>query len=332
MTLHSETPRRGWRVTRLAAMATVACAALPALAQTWPARPLKLVVPFAAGGSTDVIARLVAQKMADALAQPVVVENRPGAAGAIASDQVAKSPADGYTFLMATTSTHAILQTANPKLPYDPVRDFTSIGLVARAPNVLVASPTLGVNSVQELVALARSKPGQLSFASSGNGTITHLVGEAFNSTAGIKALHVPYKTGVQALADVVSGQVAYQFDSIVWTLPQVKAGKLKGLAVTGLKRSPLAPELPTVAESGLPGFDGVTWFGFTVPAATPRDVVARLNAELNRALQSSDIQDKFAAQGAEPAPGKPEDMDRLIRDDAARWAKVVRDAGVKFE
>ncbi len=329
MTLQVRTPRRALLA---AAVLLATGAAALAWAQAWPGRPLKLVVPFAAGGSTDVIARLVGQKMADGLGQPVVVENRPGAAGAIATDQVAKAPADGYTLLMATTSTHAILPVANPKLPFDPVRDFASVGLVARAPNVLVASPVLQVNTVQELITLARSKPGQLSFASSGNGTITHLVAELFDNSAGIKAVHVPYKTGVQALADVVSGQVAFQFDSIVWTLPQVRAGKLKGLAVTGAKRSPLAPELPTVAESGLPGFEGVTWFGFAVPAATPKEVVVRLNTELNRALQSADIQEKFAAQGAEPAPGKPEDMAQLIREDTAKWGKVVRDAGVKFE
>lgn len=310
----------------------VVLAALPAWAQTFPAKPLRLVVPFAAGGSTDVVARLVGQKMAEALGQPVLVENRPGAAGAIATDQVAKAPADGYTLLMATTSTHAILPVANPKLPYDPVKDFASVGLVARAPNVLVVSPTLQVNTVKELVALAKSRPGQLSFASSGNGTITHLVAELFNSSAGVQAVHVPYKTGVQALTDVVSGQVAFQFDSIVWTLPQVRAGKLKGLAVTGLTRSALAPDLPTMAESGLPGFEGVTWFGFAVPAATPKNVVARLNTELNRALQSRDVQDRMAAQGAEAAPGRPEDMTKLVREDTAKWGKVIRDAGVKFE
>lgn len=310
----------------------VVLAAAPAWAQTFPSRPLRLVVPFAAGGSTDVIARLVGQKMAEAMGQSVLVENRPGAAGAIATDQVAKAPADGYTLLMATTSTHSILPVANPKLPYDPVRDFASIGLVARAPNVLVVSPALQVNTVKELIALAKSKPAQLSFASSGNGTITHLVAELFNSSTGVQAMHVPYKTGVQALTDVVSGQVAFQFDSIVWTLPQVRAGKLKGIAVTGRTRSPLAPDLPTMAESGLPDFEGVTWFGFAVPAATPKDVVAKLNTELNRALQSRDVQDRMAAQGAEAAPGRPEDMTNLAREDTAKWGKVIRNAGVKFE
>ncbi len=212
------------------------------------------------------------------------------------------------------------------------MRDFAAVGLVARAPNVLVASPALNVTSVQALIDQARARPGQLSFASSGTGTITHLIGEAFASGAGVKVLHVPYKTGVQALADVVSGQIAFQFDSIVWTLPQIRSGKLTGLAVTSRSRSPLAPDLPTVTEAGLPGFEGVTWFGFVVPAATPREVVVRLNAELNKALESPEVREKLAAQGVEPAPGTPQDMSTVMRNDAARWAKVVRDANVKFD
>ncbi|MDW5444513.1 tripartite tricarboxylate transporter substrate binding protein [Polaromonas sp. SM01] len=314
----------------LAAAAVLTLA--PVMAQGYPSRPIKLVVPFAAGGSTDAIARLVGQKMGDALGQSVVIDNRPGAAGAIASEQVARAPADGYTLLMATTSTHAILSVANPKLPYDAVKDFAPVGLVARAPNVLVVSNTLGVTDVKGLLQLAKAKRGQLSFASSGNGTITHLVGELFKSSSGTQAVHVPYKTGVQALADVVSGQVGFQFDSITWTLPQARAGKIKALAVTGLKRSPLAPELPTVAESGLPGFEGVTWFGFVAPAATPPEVLARLATELGRALQSQDVQDKLAAQGAEAASGRPDDLARLMREDAVKWGRVIRDAGVKFE
>jgi tripartite-type tricarboxylate transporter receptor subunit TctC len=307
-------------------------AAADAVAQAYPTRPLRLVLPFAAGGSTDAIARLVGQKMSESLGQPVVVENKPGAAGAIASQQVAGAPADGYTLLMATTSTHAILPVVNPKLTYDAVKDFAPIGVVARAPNLLVVSPTIAAGTVKELIELARSSPGQLSFASSGAGTITHLVAELFKSSAGIKAEHVPYKTGVQALPDLISGQIAFQFDSIVWTLPQVRAGKLKGVAVTGLERSRLAPELPTVAESGLPGFEGVTWFAFVAPAATPPEIIVRLNRDLNQALASADIQDKLAAQGAEPAPGAPEDLARLMRDDRVKWGRVIQDAGVKIE
>jgi len=319
-------------IVRRALAAAAALAVTGALAQGYPVRPIKLVVPFGAGGSTDAMARLVGQKMGEALGQSVVIENRPGAGGAIASDLVAKAPADGYTLLMATTSTHAILPVASPRLPYDAARDFVPVGLVARAPNVLVVSNTLGVNDLKGLLQLAKDRPGQLSFASSGNGTITHLVGELFNASGGIKAVHVPYKTGVQALGDVVSGQISYQFDSITWTLPQARAGKIKALAVTGLTRSPLAPELPTVAESGLPGFEGITWFGFVAPAATPPAALARLSAELSRALASADVREKIAAQGAEVGSGKPEDLARLMREDAVKWGQVIRDAGVKFE
>ena len=232
-------------------------------AQSFPQRPLKIVVPFAAGGSTDVMARLVGQRMSELLGQPVVIENRPGAGGAIASEQVAKSPADGYTLLMATTSTHAILPLANPRLSYDPRKDFASVGLVAKATNVLVVSPLLGVKDVRGLIQMLKNKPGELSFASSGNGTITHLVAESFLKSAGVGAIHVPYKTGVQAMSDLSTGLIAFQFDSITWTLPQAKAGKLIALATSDSKRSSLAPDLPTLAEAGLPGFEGVTWFGF---------------------------------------------------------------------
>lgn len=309
-----------------------ALVALPAAAQSWPNRQVRIVLPFAPGGSTDAIARTLGQKLSETLGQPVVIDNRPGAAGAIATDHVAKAAPDGHTLLMATTSTHAVLPVLKPQLPYDPARDFALVGMVARAPNVLIASPALPAASVRELIALARTKPGAYTFASSGTGTITHLIGELFNASAGIKAVHAPYKTGVQAVPDVVAGQVAWLFDSIVWSLPQIRAGKLRGLAVTSRERSALAPDLPTVAEAGLPGFEGVTWFGLVAPAAVPKDVTVRLNTELNRLLQSADMRDKLAAQGAEGAPGSPEDFARIVREDAARWGKVIRDAGVKVE
>ena len=335
--MNTRSPRiaRLLRATATTALAIAACNALAqggGGASSFPARQIRIVLPFAAGGSTDVIARTVGQKLAENTGQSVVIDNRPGAAGAIATEHVAKAASDGYTILMATTSTHAVLPVLNPKLPYDSIRDFTPVGLVARAPNILIASPKLAANNVRELIAQAKAAPGQLVFASSGTGTITHLIGEAFKSAAGVQAIHAPYKTGVQAVPDIVSGQVSYLFDSIVWSLPQIRAGKLKGLAITSAKRSPLAPELPTVAESGLPGFEGVTWFGLVVPAATPKDIVARLSSELNKVLRSPDMQDKLSAQGAEAAPGTPEEFAQLIRDDTARWGRVIRDAGVKLE
>jgi tripartite-type tricarboxylate transporter receptor subunit TctC len=230
------------------------------------------------------------------------------------------------------TSTHAVLPTANPKLGYDAVRDFAPIGLVARAPNVLIASPSLPAASVGDLVALAKARPGTVNFASSGNGTITHLIGEMFRAQAGIQVVHIPYRTGVQAVPDVMAGGVAYLFDSIVWSLPQIRAGKLKGLAVTSLARSPLAPEIPTVAESGLPGFEGVTWFGLVAPAGTPRAALDRLGAELRRALEAADVREQLARQGAEAAYTTPEAFAALIRADTAKWARVIREAGVKFD
>jgi tripartite-type tricarboxylate transporter receptor subunit TctC len=303
-----------------------------ALAQTWPARSLRIVVPFAAGGATDAVARTLGQALGETLGQTVVIDNRAGAAGALGADLVAKAPADGYTLLMATTSTHAVLPVLQPKLPYDAMRDFALVTLVARAPNVLIAGPGLPANNVAELIALARAKPDTLNFASSGTGTITHLIGELFKTQAGIRVTHVPYKSGVQSVPDVMSGQVAYLFDSIVWSLPQIKAGKLKGLAITSSKRSALAPDLPTVAEQGLPGFEGTTWLAIVAPAGTPADVVNRLQSEIARHIASPDVRQKLATQGAEAESSTPAELAALIRSDMARWGKVIREAGVKAE
>ena len=308
-------------------------AAPDAWAQTFPAKPLRIVLPFGAGGATDTIARSLGQKLSEGLGQAVVIDNRPGAGGAIATEAVARAPADGYTLLMATSSTHAILPSLNPKLSYDPVKDFAAVGLVARAPNILIVSPTVKASSVRELVDAAR--PGTFAFASSGSGTINHLIGEMFIAAVGTKATHVPYKTGVQAVPDLLSGQVAFMFDSIVWTLPQIRAGKLRGLAITSDKRSPLAPELPTVAESGiaaLAGFDGTTWFGLMAPAATAGPILTRLHAELQQALASPDLRDRLTSQGAEAAPGSRDAFAALIRADTQKWANVIRAAGVKLE
>lgn len=314
-------------------VALVGIALAPAaLAQTWPARSLRIVVPFAAGGATDAVARTLGQALGETLGQTVVIDNRAGAAGALGADLVAKAPPDGYTLLMATTSTHAVLPVLQPKLAYDPMRDFALVSLVARAPNVLIAGPGLAANNVAELIALARAKPDTLNFASSGTGTITHLIGELFKSQAGIRVTHVPYKSGVQSVPDVMSGQVAYLFDSIVWSLPQIKAGKLKGLAITSSKRSALAPDLPTVAEQGLPGFEGTTWLAIAAPAGTPTEVVNRLQSEIARHLASPDVRQKLAAQGAEAESSTPAELAALIRGDMARWGKVIRDAGVKAE
>lgn len=302
-----------------------------AIAQAFPSRPIKIVVPFAAGGSTDALARIVAQQLADRFKQPVTVDNRPGAAGAIGADAVAKSPADGYTLLMATSSTHAVLPHLR-SLPYQALQDFTPIAEIGTAPNVLVVSPALNVTTLAQLAQLDKAKAGKLSFSSSGNGTITHLIAESFILSAGFKAVHVPYKTGVQALPDIVSGQVDFAFDSIVWTLPQSRAGKVRALAITSAKRSPLAPELPTVAESGFPGFEGTTWFGFMGPKGMPAAVTAELNRQIGQILLEPAVRKQFDAQGAEPGSGSAEDFSRMVRADNLRWGQVIASSRVKLD
>jgi len=309
-------------------------AAIPAAAQTWPSRTVTLVVPFAAGGGTDAIGRVVAEKLAARLGQPVVVENKAGAASAIGTAYVAKAPADGYTLLMTTNSAMVILPLtqAAGSLNYDRA-DFAMIGLTGILPNLLIVSPKLPVNSVSELIAYAKARPGQLSFASSGNGTITHLIGELFKARTGIDVVHVPYRTGVQSAPDVMEGRVQYIFDNIIWSLPMIRAGQLKGLAITTSRRSTLAPDIPTVAESGVPGFEGITWLGLAAPARTPEPVITRLAAELNAVLADKETIAKLAATGAEPpsAPG-PDGMRALLDDDLARWKGILSDGKIKLQ
>lgn len=300
-------------------------------AQAYPERPIKIVVPFGAGGSTDALARTVGQHLQEALKQSVVIDNRAGAAGAIGAETVAKSPGDGYTILMATSSTHAILPLLR-KLPYDARDDFTPIIAIATAPNVLVASPTLGAASIADLVQAGKRRQDTMSYSSSGNGTITHLIGAAFVQQAGLRAVHVPYKTGVQALADITGGRIDFAFDSIVWTLPQAKAGKVKALAITSAKRSTLAPELPTVAESGFPEFEGMTWFAFLAPKGTPAPVVQTLNRQINQILKDESVRKLLETQGAEALGGSPEDLSALIRQDSDRWGKIIRAANIKLD
>ena len=309
-------------------------APLAATAQSWPARTVTLVVPFAAGGGTDAIARVLAEKLSARLGQPVVVENKAGAASAIGTAYVAKAAPDGYTLLMTTNSAMVILPLTQPagSLNYNR-SDFNLIGLTGILPNLLIVSPKVPANSTTELIAYAKERPGQLSFASSGAGTITHLIGELFKARTGIDVVHVPYKTGVQSAPDVMEGRVHYIFDNIIWSLPQVRAGKLNGLAITTKQRSPLAPDIPTVAESGVTGFEGITWLGLAAPAKTPEAVIARLDTELRAVLTERDVIEKLAATGAEPptAPG-PAGMRALLAEDIARWQGILGEGKIKLQ
>jgi tripartite-type tricarboxylate transporter receptor subunit TctC len=303
---------------------------LPAQAQ-YPQRALKMIVPFPPAGATDVVGRIVAQKLSERLGQSVVVENRPGAGGSIGSDLVAKSAPDGYTILMATSSTHSIGPSLQ-KLPYDPIRDFAAITHVADIPNVLVVSPKLPVTNLKDFVAYAKANPGKLNFASSGVGTIVHLNGELFKMVTGTDLVHVPYKGTALSIPDLASGNVAMLFDSLASVMPHVKSGSAKPLAINAQRRSHLLPDLPTLAEAGLGAFDRYTWFGMFAPAGTPADVVRRLNAEVLAALKSPDLRERFDAVGAEPVGSTPEQFVERIKSDAARWAEVIRKADVKVQ
>jgi tripartite-type tricarboxylate transporter receptor subunit TctC len=302
-----------------------------ALAQQYPQRAVRMVVPFPAGGPTDVLTRVVSQKLAERWRQPVVVENKPGAGGSIGADFVAKSAPDGYTLVMATSSTHSIGPVLG-RLPYDAQKDFAPVAQVWSAPNVLVVSPALNVSDVKALVALAKAKPGQLHFASSGNGTIPHLSAELFKLLAGIDIVHVPYKGTGLAIPDIARGQVAMIFDSIITAQQHARTGSVKLLAVSTAKRSPLLPDLPTMIEAGVAGYESTTWFGILAPAGTPREIVTRVNGDVAAVVEAADVRERFAAAGAEPVGSTPEAFAQTIQSETAKWARVVKAAGIKAE
>ena len=302
-------------------------------AQGYPSRPIRLVVPYPPGGPLDIMARAIGQKLAEALGQPVVVDNKPGAGGNIGADLVAKAAPDGYTILMGAVATHAINPTLYPKIPYDPVKDFTPVAMVAVVPNVLVVNPALPVKSVKELIDFAKARPSYLNFASGSTGSTGHLAGELFNALAGVQMVHIPYKGGAPAMADLLAGQVQLMFDNLANALPQVKAGKLRALAVTTAQRSAFAPDLPTLAEAGVPGFDLTTWFGIFLPGNAPRDIVLRLNTEINKALNAPDMKDRLEKMGAEPpANNTPERFAAFIKVEFDKYARVIKASGAKVE
>ncbi|HXF47336.1 MAG TPA: tripartite tricarboxylate transporter substrate binding protein [Burkholderiaceae bacterium] len=315
----------------LLALAAVTFAA-GAAAQTYPNKPIRVIVPFPPGGGTDIIAREVSQKVAALTGWTLVVENRPGAGGNLGVDATAKSAPDGYTIVLGQTSNLAINPTLYPKLPYDPQKDLAPIVLVANAPLVLVTAASSPFKTLDDAVKAARAKPSAINFASPGNGTVAHLTSELFQKAAGIKLQHIPYKGAAQALTDVIGGGVELYMSSVPTLLAQIRQGKLRALAVTSAKRVDDLPEVPTIQELGYPGFDAVTWFGFLAPAGTPKEIVAKLNAEFNKALQQPDLRKKLADQGAEPVGGTAEQFAALIRDDIVRWGKVVKESGARID
>ncbi|WOI44570.1 tripartite tricarboxylate transporter substrate binding protein [Acidovorax sp. BLS4] len=302
-------------------------------AQTWPSHPVRVIVPFPASGATDLVARVVTQRVSQDLGQQMVVDNRPGAGGTIGAAEAAKAPADGYTLLLTTSSTHAISPHLMPRLAYDPRKDFTPVAHVADAASVLLVTPSLPVKSVADLIAYAKAHPGQLNYASSGNGTIVHLNAAAFSAQAGIEMTHVPYKGTAQSIADLATGQVHVLFDSIPTGMPHVKSGRLRALAVTSQQRSALAPELPTLAESGLPGYSSVTWFGVYAPAGAPPALVERIHQAFAKAMQAPDVIASLAKLGVEPArPSTAAQFAAMVQADSARWAAVIRERKITLE
>ena len=302
-----------------------------AQAQAYPGKTVKLVVPYPPGGPTDIVARVIGQKLFEQTGQQFIVDNRAGAGGNIGAEAVARSPADGYTLLIATTA-HAINMSLFKKLGYDTLKDFAPVSLLTYGPLVIVTHPSLPVQNVRELIALAKAKPDSINFASSGNGQSTHLSGELFNTMAGVKMTHIPYKGSAPALTDVMGGQASLMFDTMLSAMPFVKAGKLKALAVTSATRSPAAPDLPTVAESGIPGFETFAWNGVLVPLGTPKEVVARLSAELKRAMEAPEVKEKFSAQGFAAAWNTPEAFGTFLQAEVDKWSMVVKASGTTVD
>ena len=325
------TTRRTWfSILGLTALSTALLGlATGAAAQGFPSKPVRIVVPFPPGGSTDLLARRIAEKWQQSLGQPVIVENRPGAGGVTGSDFVARAAPDGHTLVMGVTGSHGVSISLNPRLPYHPLRSFEPISRVVSAPLVIVVGAAVPARTLAEYVAAARSKPGEITHSSPGVGTSMHLTGEMFNAAAGTQLVHVPYKGSAGAINDLMGGQVQSMFSDFLVALPQVESGRIRALAVTSARRHPLMPNVPTVAESGYPGFEALSWQGLFAPAGTPREVVERLNAETQKALASPDIRDFFSRQGFEVAGSTPAEFRAFIEAEIPKWAKVVKEAGL---
>ena len=319
-------------VVMLAASGALLAVPSPARAQIYPTKSVRLIVPFPPGGSLDFAGRLIAQKLTEAWDQPVVVENKPGAGGNIGADLVAKSPPDGYTILLGALSTHAVNPSLYAKMPYDAVKDFVPITLIAVTPNVLVVNASSPVHNVKEFIAWTKANPGKLSFGSGSNGSAGHLAGELYKVETGTDAVHIPYKGGAPATQALIAGDTQFMFDNLANAMAQVKGGKLRALAVTTANRSSLAPELPTLAEAGLPSFDISTWYGLFAPAGTPRSIVAKWNADVTRILHAPNIRARFIEDGAEPSPNSPEQFAQFIAAELTKYARIVKVSGAKVD
>ncbi len=302
------------------------------LAQSYPSRAARMIVPWTAGGTADLMARIASQKFSETFGQQFVVDNRAGAGGLIGTELAAKAAPDGHTLLLATTAPNSVAPSLYAKIPFDPVKDFASISLMATTCYVLSVHPSMQVSNAKQLVALAKARPGQLTFSSPGSGTPNHLSGEMFKMLTGVDMQHVPYKGSAQAIGDVIGGQIAMSFENIVVASPYVKSGRIKALAVTSAKRASALPNVPTIAESGVPGFAAVGWFGVVVPAATQKEIVAKLNSELVRVLALPDIKERISSLGAEVVSTTPDGMDQFNRTQIALWAKVVKASGARAE
>jgi tripartite-type tricarboxylate transporter receptor subunit TctC len=316
----------------LATLVVGALLALGAQAQQWPAKPIKMVVPFTAGGSTDTVARIMSEKLTTRLGQPVIVENKAGAGGALGSDFVAKSPADGYTFLVGTSSTMAIAPWVYTKLPYNPTRDFAPVSLLGTADIIVVVNSEVPIRNTKQLLDYAKANPGKLTFASGGNGSISHLLGEYFKSMAKVDLLHVPYKGDAQMVTDLLGGQVNMAFGTAVAWLPHIQSGKVAAVAVTNPKRSTTLTNLPTLSESGVPGYEAVQWFGIAAPSGTPPEIVNRMHAEIKAILAMPDVHRRFVELGFDVVGNSPAEFAQFLRDENAKWKKIAEIAGTKLD
>jgi tripartite-type tricarboxylate transporter receptor subunit TctC len=315
----------------IAAAALAACAAGGAAAQNYPVKPIRFIIPFTPGGNTDVLGRILAQKMTESFGQQVVIDNRPGAGGTLGVEQTARATPDGYTIVMGTFGGVLVANSLYTKLGYDPQRDLAPVALVSAPPGLLVVNPGVPVKSVQELITYARANDGKLNYGSSGAGTWNHLFGELFNAMAKTRITHIPYKGAAPATTDLIGGQIQVMFSPFPPALPHLKANRLRALGVSTARRSGLLPDIPTVAESGLPGYAAEGWFAVLAPAKTPQPVIDKLNAELNRALQLPDVKASLAADGAEPAGGTPQDLAKSIREGSQKWGRLIKELGVKL-